>query len=187
MPHRPISSYQNTGTQDQSYIVHAYNMTVDLGSQAALDCYQQLLEREILSQAWSPSRTLMWDLYIYDDVHALFPNIEWERIFKANFPTCPMLTEEFLATRSEVNHRGNFSFHCFSMPHSIHIDQLCTFFHAPITNLSQPVVGFNKHNFWHSITGLNQYEASQSLQTSIVHLVLKLALKIICNIIYAQV
>ncbi|CAI9294390.1 unnamed protein product [Lactuca saligna] len=108
----------------------------------------------------------------------------WERLLAADFPTCPLLTRELLATLSEVNKEGNFAFHYFSTLHSIHVDQLCTFFHTPITNMSQPTAAFNIRDFWHSIIGLDHYEASQSVKTNIVHPVLKTALKIICNIIY---
>ncbi|CAI9278367.1 unnamed protein product [Lactuca saligna] len=129
----------------------------------------------------------MQELHIYDGVHALFANIGWERLLSVDFATCPLLTQEFLATLSEVNHEGSFSFHIFSTPHTIHVDQLCTFFHTPITSLSQPTPAFDVREFWYSITDLEFYDSTQSIQTSNVHTVLKIALKIICNIIYAHI
>lgn len=78
----------------------------------------------------------MQELYIYDGARALFANIGSERLFSANFPTCPLLTREFLATLSPVNHDGKIAFHCYSTLHFIHVDQFCTFFRTPITNLS---------------------------------------------------
>ncbi|CAI9291280.1 unnamed protein product [Lactuca saligna] len=129
----------------------------------------------------------MRELHIYDGVHALFANIDWERLLCAKFGTCPLLTREFLATLSVVNQEGNFAFRIFSTPHSIHVDQLCTFFHTPATNLAQPAPAFDVRDFWQSIISLYFYDPSQSVQTSILHPILKIALKIICIIIYAQV
>ncbi|CAI9304013.1 unnamed protein product [Lactuca saligna] len=65
--------------------------------------------------------------------------------------------------------------------------QLYAIFHTPITSLSQPTPAFNVREFRYSSTGLESYDSASSVQTSIVHPVLKIALKIICNIIYAQI
>ncbi|CAI9290091.1 unnamed protein product [Lactuca saligna] len=67
------------------------------------------------------------------------------------------------------------------------MDQLCIIFHTPITSLSKPTLAFDVREFWYSITSLESYDSVQSVQTSIVHPVLKISLKIICNIIYAQI
>ncbi|CAI9290071.1 unnamed protein product [Lactuca saligna] len=69
----------------------------------------------------------MQELHIHYGVHTLFSNIGWERLLSADFATCPLLNREFLATLSEVNHEGNIAFRIFNTPHTIHVDQLCTF------------------------------------------------------------
>ncbi|CAI9268470.1 unnamed protein product [Lactuca saligna] len=186
MSPRPSRSCRQGDAPEPSYTVQADNTTVDLGSRAALDCYQQLLDREIMPQDWAPSRTPMRELHIYDGVHTLFANIGWERLLSPDFATCPVLTREFFATLSEINHEGNLDFCIFSTPHTIHVDQLCTIFHTPITSLFQPTPVFYVHEFCYSITGLPSYDSASSVQTSIVHHDLKIALKIICNIIYSQ-
>ncbi|CAI9264997.1 unnamed protein product [Lactuca saligna] len=186
MHHRPSRSRRHGDAPHPSYTVQADNIMVDLGSQATLDCYQCLLDREIMSQAWPPSHTLMRQLHIYDGVHALFANIGLERLLSVYFATCPLLTRGFLATLSEINHEGNLAFRIFSIPHTIHVDQLCTIFHTPITSLFQPTPAFDVREFWYSITGLPSYDSTSSVQTSIVHPAIKIALKIIWNIIYAQ-
>ncbi|CAI9281195.1 unnamed protein product [Lactuca saligna] len=138
-----------------------------------------------MPQVWAPSRTLMQELDIYDGVHALFANIGWERLLSANFAICPLLTREFLATLSEVNHDKNFAFRIFSTPHTLHVDHLCTIFYTSVTSLSHPTPTFAVRELSYSIIGLDNYDSAASVQTSIVHPVLNIALKIICNIIYA--
>ncbi|CAI9286831.1 unnamed protein product [Lactuca saligna] len=90
MPPRSSRSCRQVDAPEPSYTVQADNITVDLGSHTALDCYKWLLDREIIPQAWTPSRTPMRELHIYDDVHALFANIGWERLSSADFATSPL-------------------------------------------------------------------------------------------------
>ncbi|CAI9262189.1 unnamed protein product [Lactuca saligna] len=162
MSPRPSRPRRQGDAPEPSYTVQADNITVDLGSQATVDCYQRLLDREIMEQAWAPSRSLMREVHIYDGVHALFANIEWEHLLSMDFATCHLLTRDFLSTLSEINHEGNLAFHISSTPHTIHVDQLCTIFHTPITSLFHPTPTFDVHEFRYSITELETTKAGKA-------------------------
>ncbi|CAI9262446.1 unnamed protein product [Lactuca saligna] len=76
-------------TPESPFIVLVDNVTVDLGPQVALDCYQRLIDREILPQAWALATHLCRNS-IFMMVFALFlPILAGNAYYLRTFPLVP--------------------------------------------------------------------------------------------------
>lgn len=94
---------------------------------------------------------------------------------------------------SNINQEGNFNFRCSGPRYHVHVDLVYAMVNAPIEhtyNLSSTrnlrPHDFHTPAFWNSIMGLESYDPSSSLMSIIIHPILKLTLRIICNTIFPQ-
>ncbi|CAI9276681.1 unnamed protein product [Lactuca saligna] len=154
--------------------------------------FQGFHNREFFPQKFPDVATLQ-SLHVYDGVRTLFAKIGWEKLLNLHAPSSALLTREFLATMSGFTKSGYFIFRVMNTTHELHIDDLCNMVHAPIDGTYGPNMSPHKFNqpfeptsFWRAITRLNDYNPSLSKQSQIIHLVLKMTLRLICIILFPQ-
>lgn len=130
MPPRP-NRQGNAAPHNQNFNVVVQGRVLDLGSEAAMNKYMVLSTREISIQHFAPTSVVLCKIHIYEQVHVLFANLGWDGLLRIQYPTSTLLTWEFLATLSDLNLDGNFTFRCSGVRHHVTINHVCTMVDAP--------------------------------------------------------
>ena len=158
------------------------------------DHYRLLKDRTYHQQRLVDVQTLR-DIGVYEGVHRLFSNIGWEGVLDLHPVNAYYhLTVEFLHCLSYKETSKTLSFRLLYKLCFLSLDALSEFVGAPTADTYGPGLGpgreknklFKAQDFWKQISGQEKYEARTAKASHIIHLVLKVAHRIIANVVYPQ-
>ena len=158
--------------------------------------FLHLKDREYSQQRFVDIPTLQ-ELGVYDGVHRLFSNIGWEKLLTLEpMESYKNTTIEFLQSLEFNDNAKCLSFRLMRLQFKLSLDDLSGFVGISKFNTYGPKLGYmrEKNNlfkaqakaFWKEITGLDVYEARSAKASHIIHPVLRVALRIIANLVFPQ-
>ena len=148
--------------------------------------FDKIRDRKFCVQKFADKHTLD-SLLIKRHIKELFTNVGWQNILDLYALGYKRPSLEFLSF--VYLHHESLCFCLMNRDCEITVDQICELIGAPTQRTFGPndnPPGFNSGDFWQEITGLTHYDPAKTKASSIIHPLLKVAHRIIANILYPR-
>ncbi|CAI9275981.1 unnamed protein product [Lactuca saligna] len=128
--------------------------------------------------------TSLCEMHIYNQVHPLFRNNGWEGFLRVHELSYKIPIAEFLSSLY-LDH-GVLHFRLMNHDHALSLDQINAIVGAPTENTfspNDPLPGYSELTWWNYLTHQHPYVSSSTKASSLIHLVMKVAHRIIASLV----